>query len=118
MEILGSPMTTTYVLGILSMQEGHFNVIRLMGNSTNNLGHRLEAINSVSLISFHCATWTTETACAWGDTFMQKMFLTRPEINSRPLSLSLSYPSPLQQSLQSSHPSPSNVPLFPSPSPI
>ena len=61
-------------------------------NSTNNLGRRLKAINSVSLISFHCATWTTETACAWGDTFVRNKSPPRPEINTRLLSLFLSYP--------------------------
>ena len=47
-----------YVWGILSMQQGHLNTICLMGQFHKQLGQRLKAINSISLISFHCATWT------------------------------------------------------------
>ena len=86
-------------------------------NFTNNLGHRLDAINLISLISFHRATWITKTACAWGDTFMQKKFLPRPEINTRPLSLSLScFPHGhlfFNSSSNPPHSSPSAVPHFP-----
>ena len=45
-----------YVWGILSMQQGHFNTICLRGQFHKQLGHRLKAISSISLISFHCAT--------------------------------------------------------------
>ena len=116
MEKLGSPITHICV-GIFINAARPLQCDMLDGPISQTIWDRLEAINSISLISFHCATWITETACAWGNTFMQKKLLPRPEINTRPLSLSLScFPHGhlfFNSSSNPPHSSPSAVPLFP-----
>ena len=52
----------SYQLNIRTPQ-GHFNMIRLIGQFDNQLGHRLKTITLVSLISLRYATGTYDTTC-------------------------------------------------------